>query len=73
MKMYKTAGKDTRILELETSGERLGQAGGRDNSDKETLLKACESDKVAASNAMRQNMQLTQRTCRCVGCTVKLL
>jgi len=66
------SGKDTKILELETAVERLGQAGGGDNADKESLLKACESDKVAASNAMRQNMLLKEQVIELQQALVKL-
>ena len=50
-----------KIKELSSKCEMLSASAVNEAGDAGTLIQACESDKVAASRAMQQNIQLKQR------------
>ena len=50
--------KQAEVSEMETRAEMLQSEGGQAASASEELVAACESDKVAASRAMKQNADL---------------
>jgi len=61
-----------KISSLETSVDMLQSSSEKSCTDQAELLAACESDKVAASMAMQQNVQLKDRLEELDGAVVQL-
>ncbi len=70
------AEKTNLIGDLETQNEMLrtasGDQRGRDQQD-QLLVQACESDKVAASMAMKQNQELKEQLAELQMAIIKLV
>ena len=63
---------EDKVLGLETTVEMLQSSSQKNCTDQAELLAACQSDKVAASMAMEQNLKLKERLDELNGAVVSL-